>query len=249
MRGRKQGVDSLGEAVVPFAVEPGMELGPGVHDIAGEGQPAFGPFQKVRHPAGAVAAGVEAPELAAAPGEVVHLLERKIELDRLDGRPDVACAVDAVRVPQRGLHLAKLAGPLEERSFRIGGGQLHAGSDLGRGQAGRSLALLAMMVREEDPLDAGDADLAEMIEDAAVPKVDQQGRVAVLQDIDIAGVGPEVEVGEQFLEGHGGTIGRGTRLSRADEGIFDADTKADLRDTKTDKRRTDEDEEEDEDKD
>ena len=54
-----------------------------------------------------------------------------------------------------------------------------------------ALALLAMMMREEHPLHAPHANLAEMVQHASITKVDEQCGIAITQDVDIAGVGPQ----------------------------------------------------------
>src|SRR5258706_1387608 len=50
------------------------------------------------------------------------------------------------------------------------------------------------MVGGENPGDLLDAELGQMVEDAGVAQVDQQRRVPVAEDVDVAGVGPDEEV-------------------------------------------------------
>ena len=54
-----------------------------------------------------------------------------------------------------------------------------------------------MMVGKENPLDVLDANVLQMIEHAAIAKVDEQRGVAVPQDIHVAGVGPDRQVRRQ----------------------------------------------------
>ena len=51
------------------------------------------------------------------------------------------------------------------------------------------------MVGEQDPLDAFHADLRQMIQHTAVAQVDEQRGIAIPEHIDIAGVGPDQQIG------------------------------------------------------
>ena len=55
-----------------------------------------------------------------------------------------------------------------------------------------------MMVGEQNPLDALHADAREMFQHAAVAEIDQQRGSAVTQNMDVAGVRPDKEVGQSF---------------------------------------------------
>ena len=51
---------------------------------------------------------------------------------------------------------------------------------------------------KKNPFDAAHADFGEMVQHAAVAEVDQERRIAVAKDIDIAGVSPDEEVGQSL---------------------------------------------------
>ncbi len=73
-----------------------------------------------------------------------------------------------------------------------------------RGACGRSLeaaislAQFTMMAREQNRLDMLYANFRKMIEDATVAEIDEKGRVPVLDQVDVAGVGPLEQFGEFF---------------------------------------------------
>jgi len=76
-----------------------------------------------------------------------------------------------------------------------------------------SLALLAVMVGQQHPLDTVDADFAEVIEHASVADVNQQSGLPTAEDMDVAGVSPHEQIrevpGVRLAESGGG--GRGLR--------------------------------------
>jgi hypothetical protein len=85
-------------------------------------------------------------------------------------------------------------GSPRRRTFSLWRG--HFGS--GASQPWCALALLAVMVGEQDPLDALHADIAEVVEHAAFAQVNEQRGISVAHDIHVAGVGPDEEVGRQL---------------------------------------------------
>ena len=100
--------------------------------------------------------------------------------------------MDGEGVAEGDVDLAEAGGVLEQRSFGFGGGEFGGGAF----EAWGALALLAVVMREQNPLDAIDADFGEVVENAAVAEVDQQRRVAVAEDVDGGGIGPGEEVGQ-----------------------------------------------------
>ena len=197
MRGRSgQVVKPLGETIVPFGVEPVVHPRVAQHHVAAEGQPAVADLQKIGHPAGTVAAGFDAADLAAAPLEQVRLGNVAVQRDRLDRRTHVARAVNRVGIAQLRPHLAEATGLLEQCPLRLRRGHLGAEGL----QPGVALALLAMVMREQHPIDPLHADLAQMVQDAAVAQVDQQGRLAVAEHVDVAGIAPDEHVGQRRVD-------------------------------------------------
>ncbi len=51
-----------------------------------------------------------------------------------------------------------------------------------------ALALVAMVVRVQDAVHLGHADLAQQFQDVPRAEIDEQGAVAILQHVDVAGV-------------------------------------------------------------
>jgi hypothetical protein len=98
--------------------------------------------------------------------------------------------VDGETVFEADFHFAEVGRLLEEIAFGFGRGCLCPRAF----EAWGALTLLPMMVREQDPFDALDTNLLQMVEHAAVAKVDQQRSFAIPQDIDVAGVPPDEEV-------------------------------------------------------
>jgi hypothetical protein len=66
--------------------------------------------------------------------------------------------------------------------------------DPGLGRASQALHLVAMMVSDEDAADAVDAELGQGIEGGAGTEVDEDAAAAVLNEIDVAGIGQAVQV-------------------------------------------------------
>jgi hypothetical protein len=75
----------------------------------------------------------------------------------------------------------------------------HGDGDIALVRQGIALALVAVVVSVENPVDLTDADIAEVIEYATAAKVYEQSPTAVRDHIDIAGVAEEVEVVGYFL--------------------------------------------------
>ena len=124
------------------------------------------------------------------PREGVVGLERAIQQDWLNWGAHVTRAVDSEAVVEADFHLAEVRGFFEKVPFSLGSGDLRAGAS----EPGGALALLPMMVGEQDPFDALDANFLEMIQHASVPKVDEKGGVAISNHIDVAGVAPDRDV-------------------------------------------------------
>jgi hypothetical protein len=60
------------------------------------------------------------------------------------------------------------------------------------------LTVFAMMIGKDDPLDFGNAHLGEFWQHASIPQIDQQSRISVSQNIDVAGVRPLKKLRERF---------------------------------------------------
>ena len=191
-------VDPLAEAVVPLAVEPGVEDGAVEHEVAREREPAAARSERVRlpnkktHRAGAVAGGFRAPDFPAPPFERIHLLEGPVDGDRLDRWPHVAGAVHGEFVGELWHCRSERERLLEQFPLVGRRGHLHAAGGNVAGELRVPLALLAVVVGVEHPVDLRDADLRQGVEHAAVTQVDEDGGRAVLNDVDVAGVGPDV---------------------------------------------------------
>lgn len=65
------------------------------------------------------------------------------------------------------------------------------------------LALLAMVVRVEHPLDCGNTNLQQSIQYKAVTNINQDGRRPILNHVDVAGVEPHKHVRGDGFELHG----------------------------------------------
>ena len=68
------------------------------------------------------------------------------------------------------------------------------------GGAPVTLALIAMVMRVQDRVHFCHADLAEQSKDVSRTEVDEQGAVAILQQIDVASVLQKVEMGRDAAE-------------------------------------------------
>ena len=75
----------------------------------------------------------------------------------------------------------------------------HGEGDIALVRQGIALALVAVVVSMENPVDLTDADIAEVIKYATAAKVYEQSPAAVRDHIDIAGVAEEVEMVGYFL--------------------------------------------------
>ena len=133
----------------------------------------------------------QAGDAAAAPPEGFAIDEQPIEFDWLGGGADVAGAVDRMRIAQFGAPFAEVARRFEQRLFVLGRRKLRARAI----DAANPLALLAVMVGENDPFDVANADVTEMIENSAVPQIEQDRRRAVAEHEHIACVGINEEIG------------------------------------------------------
>jgi len=65
------------------------------------------------------------------------------------------------------------------------------------------LALLAMVVRVEHPLDCGNTNLRQSIQYTAVANINQDSRRLILNPVDVAGVEPHKHVRDDGFELHG----------------------------------------------
>jgi hypothetical protein len=77
------------------------------------------------------------------------------------------------------------------------------------------LALIAVMVRVQHPLDLADSGLPEVLEDAARTEVDQEPAVTPDQEVDVAGVAVPVEARRQANERAGSARAMGVGMSVA----------------------------------
>jgi hypothetical protein len=71
----------------------------------------------------------------------------------------------------------------------------HGDGDPPLGKQVVALALIAMMVGVQHPLEVTHAGLGQVVEDAARTEVDQEPPVAVLEEVDVAGVPVPVRTG------------------------------------------------------
>src|SRR5262245_29210118 len=92
--------------------------------------------------------------------------------------------MNRVRVPQCRPPFAELEGSLEECLLLLGSGNLSRCVV----DAGNPLALFAVMVGEENPLDFFDPDLLQMVEDRSVSEVEEDRRFTVAENVNIASV-------------------------------------------------------------
>jgi hypothetical protein len=60
--------------------------------------------------------------------------------------------------------------------------------------------LIAVVMREQHPIDLSDSGVCEVIEDRSAATVNDQAAVAVAKYVDVAGVLEAVEVGRDFLQ-------------------------------------------------
>ena len=125
-----------------------------------------------------------------APRESRLVLKGSVEGDGLDWRADVTGAVDRVRIAEANLHPAEVGGPLEQGALGLRRGDARAGAS----EPGRSQALFPMMMGQEHPLDPAHPDVGEPVQHAAVAQIDQQRRVTIAEDVDVAGVGPDKQI-------------------------------------------------------
>src|SRR5437899_9507679 len=114
--------------------------------------------QQVRQAPGTVPARVEADELMSSPGKRLICLEGTVDGDGFYRWLDIACAVNRKRVAEAHVHFAEVEWMLEERTFNLRCGDFRP-AFAPWAQFRRALALLAVMMREQHPLDALDANL------------------------------------------------------------------------------------------
>ncbi len=135
------------------------------------------------------------------PGSSVGATDRAILVDqfsRLRARGDFHFGV-----AEGDLRLAEVGRPLEQRPLRFGAGDLGPGG----GVPVPALQLLAVVVREQHPLDVLDAECREFAYGRTVTEVDEDRGVAVADDVGVAGVGDAEHVGGDFGGRHGDAPG------------------------------------------
>ncbi len=151
------------------------------HQVAAEGRRDAVDLGRERHRALGVARRRENPDVVAAPRERLVVPERARHRHRPRQREPDAGDVVVVVDP---LHPPEGVGLTEQRRFplrdRDRGAVLH--------QARVALALVAVVMRVEDPLDLADPCLVEMLEDSSGPEIDQEAAVAPHEEIDVARV-------------------------------------------------------------
>ena len=131
-------------------------------------------------------------EAVGAPGEGLVILQYPRRAHALgQGEKGLSNIVDIVDLPRA---------PEYFHLFEIG--QLVGG--YGDGDAALvgeviALALVAVMMSVQDLLDLGDAQVGEFVEYGATAEIDEQGFVAVADDIDITGVVEEVKIVGEFF--------------------------------------------------
>jgi hypothetical protein len=115
--------------------------------------------------------------------------------------------VDGEPVGEFRLGMPKREGLLEQ--LPLGGRPRHLHALAGRmlGEPAVPLALLAVVVRVQHPLDPGDADPGHRVEHRPVAEVDDDRRVAVAHDVGVAGVRPDEDAGRDLGERHDGLHG------------------------------------------
>jgi hypothetical protein len=126
----------------------------------------------------------EAGELLPVPLEHIICGKPAIDFHGQPRRPYIAGTMNGEFVTQTRIPLSKLHGRLQQ-SLR-----LHRCGDL-RGlpvQPLNPLQQFTLVPRKQQPLDPLHADLAEVIEDAAVAEIDQERCIAIAKQVGIAGV-------------------------------------------------------------
>ena len=199
-----QGLDGLqgeeGAGHVAIGVLHGVELvelAPFHHQVSAENHQPLVDLRQQHDRALGMPLGRQHVEAVAAPGKLLVVVQgggdRKIPGHRQEVVAVVVIVVDPAGLPEQ-------LGLLEEMAFVPGDRQ--PGSRLD--QPGIAPALVAVVVGVEHPLHLGAADLPQGVQHGAGAGVDQQRRLAVLDDVDVAGVGETVEVfGNSFHGGHG----------------------------------------------
>ena len=194
--GRLEGEDdSLAVAVAVFHGVVLVEKSAGAHKIAGESDGAAVDLADEHAAAMGVALGGDDFEFDAFPGEgfVVEQLgiDGYVLADGEEGAAVVVVVIDALVAPE-------VFGVFEEVAlvFRYGDFRTAGAEAVG------SPALVAVVVGVEDPVDLADADLGEVVDDCAGTGVDEDGAIAGRDAVDVAGVGPAVQVLGESRPGH-----------------------------------------------
>lgn len=139
----------------------------------------------------------QALDLVTAPREGFPALQGLVDGDGFSGWSSVTGSVNGILVTQLGKPLSKGGRVLKELTLPLGNRNLsYLAIDLPH-----ALALLAMVVGKQYPLDPFHPELFQMRQGFAVAQVDQQGSVSVTNEVAIAGVGEGKELGKTLRVG------------------------------------------------
>ena len=153
-----QCLDASGEAVIPFGVEPGVHLRAVEHHIAAKPSSPASCRSRSDMPR-TVPGGVGIEVHGRAQAKTSPARKCSVERHGLNGRAHVAGAVDRERVIRLTCNLRKSTG-FSNEAFGLRGGDLCSVPFNRRSP----LALFAVMVREQDPLDVLHADFRQIVE-------------------------------------------------------------------------------------
>ena len=189
----KRRAGRVGQAVLPLEVVDRVDVTGLGDEVAAEGRRQPVDLGDEGDRALGVTRGRQHPDVVLAPAERLVVAQRPRDRDRPgQGEPDagdVVVVVDALEPPER-------VGLGEERCLPLG----YRDRDAPCGQEMVPLALIAVMVRVQHPLDLADSRLPEVLEDAARAEVDQESAVTPDQEVDVAGIAVPVEARRQAHE-------------------------------------------------
>ena len=187
------GTDRIGHAVLPLQVVDGVDAAGRRDEVTAEGAGDPVDLDQEGDRATRVAGRGLHPDAVAAPLERLVIDQSPRHRDR-----------SRQRVPQRrGVVVVELTTqPPERLGLREQCSLARRHRDLRAvlHQPRIALALVAVVMGVEHPLDLLDADLGEMVEDGARPGVDEQAGLAVAQQEDVAGVAEPEQVRRDGLE-------------------------------------------------
>ena len=198
-----QGLDGLqgeeGAGHVSIGVFHGVELvepAPFRHQVSAESHQPSVDFGQQSHRALGVPLGREHVEAVAAPGKFLVVVQGGGDR-QIPGRREEIVAVVVVVVDPAGL--PEQLGFLEQVAFVLRDRQPGPRLD----QLGVTPALVPVVMGVQDPLHLPATDFRQGFQHGSGAGVDQQRRLAVLDDVDVAGVGETVEMlGNSFNGGH-----------------------------------------------